>query len=103
MSSVSSESTTTATPSGSGTGRNRLNSEVVSTRLGSPITVPSGSAVTALLRCSAWATGTATTVAAGHQDGAELPDALGVRARRRAHVHDATHLQHVAAVERAVP
>ena len=66
------------------------------------MTVPSGSAVTADLRCSAFVTGTATTSTPnGCEMSVQLRDALGVRAAADADPDRAAVLQHVAAVERA--
>ena len=59
MSTVSSLNTTTAEPASSGIGRKRSKISGLSTTGAQPITVPSGSAVTALFRCRAFVNGTA--------------------------------------------
>ena len=72
-----------------------------STTGGQPTTVPSGSAVTADLRCRTLPTGTATTVRAARlEDRAQLLDARRVRARRSARRRPSSRREHVAAVER---
>ena len=67
-----------------------------------PTTVPSGSAVTADLRCSTFVSGTATTRGAERRRGRrELVDAVGVGAPAEPDVDRAVVLEHVAAVEGA--